>query len=636
MWARSKSPAGVEKVQAEAASEHAARSRSKAKRINSLIVSKNLARSYHCASASGGGAAAAAAYRRRRRAAAGGGGAGGGAAAAEIKFRSIKFKQTEVIHHMSMRAFLLLAWTLPASSSPCSFSLPAGTFDLAPLGVQRFVEHDTLWEYEFSACDEGPPLFYRDGFPNPACEGVAPSPAFQTTSRECLRLGELKARAPAPLPQGLGISIRLGAGDGGRQAVLEVACFDGPSAVDALVTDRAPLQYVMQTRSRVGCPLECARDAVSGAVCGGAGRGSCELPARGGGVAVCACTAGHWGPACSPLHSSSGGAETAAGALPASVLRAVLFVSCCAWSYLYHKHRAPRYLVLSLLFFAFFCGAMFSDAALDTVSNASIEAHALSPFPAPSVPATSSVPLRAVLDWGVWDNIRATVKPFTMVPPLRLTSNIISVAYVTKVARLSGDFLEAGVAAGGSAASLLLAAAALGETHRVLHLYDTFAGLPPANLTVDSAAALEWTGRIKHGVQEVTGNLKKCGAATERVAFHVGDITLSPIEELPKALALVRLDTDWYASYQWELKHFYPRLAPGGLILMDDYHYWPGPRQAAAEFLALPENENAVLVVDQDPALICKPLANGARAPCGNKVFLSMLAQVETPATRRS
>jgi hypothetical protein len=55
---------------------------------------------------------------------------------------------------------------------------------------------------------------------------------------------------------------------------------------------------------------------------------------------------------------------------------------------------------------------------------------------------------------------------------------------------------------------------------------------------------------------------------------------------VPERIALLRLDTDWYASTRHELIHLYPRLVPGGILIIDDYGHWQGARKATDEFLA--------------------------------------------------
>ena len=55
--------------------------------------------------------------------------------------------------------------------------------------------------------------------------------------------------------------------------------------------------------------------------------------------------------------------------------------------------------------------------------------------------------------------------------------------------------------------------------------------------------------------------------------------------EAPPVIAILRLDTDWYDSTMHELEHLYDRVPSGGVLIMDDYGFWQGARQAVDEFL---------------------------------------------------
>ena len=55
-------------------------------------------------------------------------------------------------------------------------------------------------------------------------------------------------------------------------------------------------------------------------------------------------------------------------------------------------------------------------------------------------------------------------------------------------------------------------------------------------------------------------------------------------ERAPDQIALLRLDTDWYESTKHELVHLFPRLQPGGVLIVDDYHYWRGSRKAVDDY----------------------------------------------------
>ena len=54
---------------------------------------------------------------------------------------------------------------------------------------------------------------------------------------------------------------------------------------------------------------------------------------------------------------------------------------------------------------------------------------------------------------------------------------------------------------------------------------------------------------------------------------------------IPDRIALLRLDTDWYESTRHELVNLWPRLSPGGVLIVDDYGTWAGARKAVDEFL---------------------------------------------------
>jgi hypothetical protein len=48
---------------------------------------------------------------------------------------------------------------------------------------------------------------------------------------------------------------------------------------------------------------------------------------------------------------------------------------------------------------------------------------------------------------------------------------------------------------------------------------------------------------------------------------------------------MLRLDTDWYSSTYHELVHLYPLLAVGGALIIDDYGWCRGARQATDQYV---------------------------------------------------
>jgi len=158
---------------------------------------------------------------------------------------------------------------------------------------------------------------------------------------------------------------------------------------------------------------------------------------------------------------------------------------------------------------------------------------------------------------------------------------------------IEGDVVECGVWRGGS---VMLAAMTLLEerdTDRTLWLYDTFEGMTPPS----DADVQEMSGRKAADVL-AEDELFRCVAARDIVEKNIastgyphvriveGDILQTIPANVPERIALLRLDTDWYATTRHELEHLYPRLVKGGVLIIDDYGYWRGARQATDEYFA--------------------------------------------------
>lgn len=189
------------------------------------------------------------------------------------------------------------------------------------------------------------------------------------------------------------------------------------------------------------------------------------------------------------------------------------------------------------------------------------------------------------------------VRPYTMTSDERVAVLESAVRHV--VQNCAGDFVECGVARGGSMMAIAYTLLDLGVTDRDLFLYDTFEGMPepdehdrgrfgePAHRSWrkrrDASGQSTW---INHGVEEVRRNLVLTGYPERRIHFIKGKVedTL-PKSAPPGSIALLRLDTDWHASTKVELDHLYPRLVRGGILIVDDYFRWQGARKATDEYL---------------------------------------------------
>jgi hypothetical protein len=78
------------------------------------------------------------------------------------------------------------------------------------------------------------------------------------------------------------------------------------------------------------------------------------------------------------------------------------------------------------------------------------------------------------------------------------------------------------------------------------------------------------------------------GYPSELTQYHVGwfQDTLRVVPDNLDAIAVLRIDGDWYESTKICLETLVPRVSPGGIVVIDDYGKWPGCRKAVDEFMA--------------------------------------------------
>lgn len=191
--------------------------------------------------------------------------------------------------------------------------------------------------------------------------------------------------------------------------------------------------------------------------------------------------------------------------------------------------------------------------------------------------------------------IISAVKPYTMTSPERLNAFILATRHVVRH-NIPGDIVECGVWRGGSMQACAKALLSAGDTERDLYLFDTYEGMTPPteeDLRRDGKSAeelLKLQGKDRPiwavaSLDDVKSAFEKVPYPKERVHYVQGMVEETVPREAPERISVLRLDTDWYASTKHELEELYPRLVSGGVLLIDDYGYWQGSRQAVDEFL---------------------------------------------------
>ena len=91
---------------------------------------------------------------------------------------------------------------------------------------------------------------------------------------------------------------------------------------------------------------------------------------------------------------------------------------------------------------------------------------------------------------------------------------------------------------------------------------------------------------VRRSVDRVRAAVESTGYPRERIHLVPGMVEDTLPAEAPEQVALLRLDTDWYASTKHELEQLYPRLTPGGVLIVNDYGHYEGARRAVDEHFA--------------------------------------------------
>jgi O-methyltransferase len=176
--------------------------------------------------------------------------------------------------------------------------------------------------------------------------------------------------------------------------------------------------------------------------------------------------------------------------------------------------------------------------------------------------------------------------PYTMVSPQRLR-NVREAAETVLAENLPGDFVETGVWRGGACIMMKAVLAAAGVRRRV-YVCDSFEGLPEIAEGVDAPLKLHENPLLAVSVQQVQENFERFGLFDEDVVFVEGwfSETMPRLREQVEAIAILRLDGDYYTSTREVIDELYDKVVPGGFIIVDDYGTYQQCRDAIHDFWA--------------------------------------------------
>jgi len=199
-----------------------------------------------------------------------------------------------------------------------------------------------------------------------------------------------------------------------------------------------------------------------------------------------------------------------------------------------------------------------------------------------------AVKIKRKLDAAKIDALVNRLKAYTMCDPGRIRSLVELSRYVNSH-RVEGDFVECGTYKGGTAAVL----SRYMGSERHLYLYDSFKGMPPTS-DKDGAEAAKWVGECRGTVEDVREAMKLVSTDDSRYTIIEGWFENTFREILPEKVAFLHCDADWYNSVTLVLDTFYPLISEGGCVVLDDFGYWEGCREAFYDF-CVRHNEKPLL-----------------------------------------
>ena len=184
--------------------------------------------------------------------------------------------------------------------------------------------------------------------------------------------------------------------------------------------------------------------------------------------------------------------------------------------------------------------------------------------------------------------------PAVSMLPLARFDNLQACIADVLAANIPGDLIETGVWRGGATIFMRAMLKAHGVTDRMVWVADSFEGLPVPDAEKFPVEAKTHQGVVmtkvyNHfaaGLEEVQSNFKAYGVLDTQVRFLKGWFKDTLPGAPVGALAIMRLDGDYYESTMDSLTHLYDKLSVGGYAIIDDYgeDSWTYCRKAVDDF----------------------------------------------------
>ena len=213
-----------------------------------------------------------------------------------------------------------------------------------------------------------------------------------------------------------------------------------------------------------------------------------------------------------------------------------------------------------------------------------------------------------------------SVEPYTMTSIDRIYALKTAIEYTINN-NIDGAYVECGVWKGGSC---MLIAKTLIDNRKIdkeIWLYDTFEGMTnPTDEDIEVETNLKGMDLLKNinkttdklnmwayaSKDSVIQNMDSTGFPAENIKYVEGKVEDTLSASTPKAIALLRLDTDWYESTKIELETLYPLLVNGGILIIDDYGHFKGAKKAVDEYFRSINKKPLMHRIDYSGRMIVK------------------------------
>ncbi len=212
-----------------------------------------------------------------------------------------------------------------------------------------------------------------------------------------------------------------------------------------------------------------------------------------------------------------------------------------------------------------------------------------------------------------------SILPYTLVGRSGLLATYALASKIEK-SKIDGCFVECGVARGGCSALMAMVTNDNGGDRKVW-LFDSFEGLPDPTIEdeykepiiyepKDKSASLVSPGYCLGTYDEVEKLLFSKLSLNKNNVFMVKgwfQDTLPKYKDKIGAIAVLRVDADWYESTKCCLENLYDNVVTGGYIFVDDYGSVTGCKKATDNFLTNKKLNVKLIFDDRGGCYFVKP-----------------------------